>query len=50
LHGLREYGRLRGVEINEKSPEAQEQKVPRFPRKKMEKSDSPEILELAASE
>jgi hypothetical protein len=50
LHGLREYGRLQGVEINEKSPEAQEQKVPRFPRKKMEKSDSPEILELAASE
>jgi hypothetical protein len=50
LHGLREYGRLQGVEINEKSPEAQEPKAPRFPRKKKQKSESPEILELAASE
>ena len=50
LHGLREYGRVQGVEINEKSPEAQEPKPPRFPRKKKQKSDSPEILELAASE
>ena len=50
LHGLREYGRLQGVEINEKSPEAQEPKALRFPRKKKQKSDSPEILELAASE
>ena len=50
LHGLREYGRLQGVEINEKSPEAQEKKIPRFPRKKKQKSDSPEVLELAASE
>ena len=50
LHGLREYGRVQGVEINEKSPEVQEQKVPRFPGKKKQKSDSPEPLELAASE
>ena len=44
LHGLREYGRLQGVEINEKSPEAQEQKVPRFPRKKKQKSESAEAV------
>ena len=50
LYGLREYGRVQGVEINEKSPEAQEPKPPRFPRKKKQKSESPEILELAASE
>jgi hypothetical protein len=50
LNGLREYGRLQGVEINEKSSEAQEPKVPRFPRKKKQKSESPDILELAASE
>ena len=50
LHGLREYGRLQGVEINEKSPEAQEQKAPRFPRKKKQKSDSPEAPVVAASE
>ena len=49
LHGLREYGRLQGVEINEKSPESQEQKAPRFPRKKKQKSDSPEAP-VAASE
>jgi hypothetical protein len=47
LNGLREYGRFHGVEINEKSPEAQEQKVPRFPRKKKEKAES---RELAISE
>jgi hypothetical protein len=50
LHGLRKYGRLQGVEINEKSPEAQEQKVPRFPRKKKQKSDSLEAPVVAASE
>jgi hypothetical protein len=49
LHGLREYGRLQGVEINEKSPEAQEQKVPRFPRKKKQKSDAPEAIAVADS-
>jgi hypothetical protein len=47
---LREFRKFHGVEINEKSPEAQEQKAPRFPRKKKQKSESPEILELAASE
>jgi hypothetical protein len=50
LNGLREYGRLQGVEINEKSPEAQEKKVPSFPRKKKRKSDSPEAPVVAASE
>ena len=50
LHGLREYGRLQGVEINEKSPEAKEQKVPRFPRKKKQKVEAPETIELAAAE
>ena len=47
LNGLREFCRVQGVEINEKSPEAQEQKVPRLPRKKKEKAKT---LELAASE
>ena len=50
LHGLREYGRLQGVKINEKFPEAQEQKAPRFPRKKKQKSDSPEAPIVDASE
>ena len=50
LNGLREYGRLQGVEISEKSPEAQEQKAPRFPRKKKQKNDSPEALAVAISE
>jgi hypothetical protein len=50
LHGLREFGRLQGVEINEKSPEAQEQKIPRFPRKKKQKAESPEAVAVAASE
>ena len=49
-NGLREYGRLQGVEVNEKSPEAQEQKVPKFPRKKKQKVETPETLELAAAE
>ena len=44
LHGLREFGRLQGVEVNEKPPEAQEQKAPRFLRKKKQKSDSPEAV------
>ena len=50
LNGLREYGRVQGVEINEKSPEAQEKKVPRFPRKKKQKGESPEAVTVAASE
>ena len=50
LNGLREYGRVQGVEINEKSPEAQEQKAPRFPRKKKQKSDSPEAIAVAAAD
>jgi hypothetical protein len=47
LSGLREYGKFHGVEINEKSPEAQEK---RFPRKKKRNSDAPVILEFAAAE
>jgi hypothetical protein len=47
LNGLREYGMFHGVEINEKSPEAQEK---RFPRKKNRKSDAPVILEFAGVE
>lgn len=50
LHGLREYGRLQGVEINEKSSEAQEPKAPRFPRKRKQKAESPEAPAVAASE
>ena len=50
LNGLREYCRLQDVEINENSPEAQEKKVPRFPRKKKQKLDSPEAPVVAASE
>ena len=50
VNGLREFGRVQGVEINEKSPEAQERKVPRLPRKKRVKAEALEILELAAAE
>ena len=50
LNGLREFGRLQGVEINDKKSEAQEPKVPRFPRKKKQKSDSPEAVAVDASE
>lgn len=50
LNGLREFGRLQGVEINEKPPQAQEQKAPRFPRKKKQKPESPEAVAVAASE
>ena len=49
LNGLREYGRLKGVEINEKSPEAQEPKAPRFPRKKKQKAESPEAVAVAVA-
>jgi hypothetical protein len=47
LSGLREYGKFHGIEINEKSPESEEQKAPRFPRKR--KLDAPVILEFATA-
>jgi len=48
LNGLREYGRLHGVKIEEKAPETPEKK--RFPRKKKQKSDSSEAPVVVASE
>src|SRR5450631_2832095 len=45
LHGgLREYRRIYGVEVEEEAPEK-----PRFPRKKKQKSDSPEAVALAVA-
>ena len=46
--GLREFRRFHGVEIVEERAEAPEK--PRFPRKKKQKSDSPEAVVIAASE
>jgi hypothetical protein len=37
-------------QINEKSSEVQEKKVPRFPRKKKKESDSAEVVAVGASE
>lgn len=48
LNGLREYGRFHGVKIEEKTMETPEKK--KFPRKKKEKSDLPEVPVVAASE
>ena len=44
LNGLREYRRIYGVEVEEAAPEK-----PRFPRKKKQKSDSPEAVALAVA-
>jgi hypothetical protein len=48
LNGLREYGRFHGIKIEEKSLETPEKK--KFPRKKKQKSDSPEAPVIVASE
>ena len=48
LNGLREYGRFHGVKIEEKSVETPEKR--KFPRKKKQKSDSPEAPVVVASE
>jgi hypothetical protein len=50
LPGLREYRRFHGVEIVEERSEMPEKSQPRFPRKKKQKSDSPETIVVAASE
>jgi hypothetical protein len=50
LLGLREYCRFQGVEIEEEYSRTLEKSQPRFPRKRKEKSDSPEALAVAASE
>jgi hypothetical protein len=50
LHGLREYGRLQGVEVNEKPQEAQEAKPSTFPRKKKRRAETPEAVAVATSE
>jgi hypothetical protein len=48
LNGLREYRHIQGIEMPVEATEAAEKKRPSFPRKKKQKSDSPEAL--AASE
>jgi hypothetical protein len=50
LNGLRQFQRFHGVEIVEEYSQTLEKPQPRFPRKRKEKSDSPEALAVAASE
>jgi hypothetical protein len=50
LNGLREYRRFHGVEIVEERSEPAEKSPPRFTRKKKQKSESPEVPAVAASE
>lgn len=50
LNGVREYRRFHGVEVEVEVPETPEKKTPSFPRKKKQKSDSPEVIAVAPSE
>ena len=46
LNGLRDLGRIQGVEITLPFREASEKKGPRLPRRKKQKSDAQPILTL----
>ena len=49
LSGLREYWQIQGIEMAAEPPEPQEKKAPKLPRKKKQKSDSPEPVIVSTS-